>query len=99
MTKAPLQKPVITFDCSLCNVKCSHVSILNRHKNTKTHQKKTANAGNTQPKENTLVKENQVLRNLIIEQTKTYTENMNNAIEQTNDIMNKFIECYKAHWQ
>jgi hypothetical protein len=98
-SKEPIQKPVITFDCSLCNVKCSHISILNRHKNTKYHKKKAENAGNVPLKENdetTLKKENQLLRNLIIEQTKMYSENMNKAIEQTNDIVNKFIECYKA---
>ena len=99
LLKTPEQKPVITFDCSLCDVKCSHISILNRHKNTKLHKKKAENAGNTQSKESDddiLLKENQVLRNLIIEQTKTYTESMTKAIEKNNDIMNKFIECFKA---
>ena len=102
LSKAPIQKPANTFDCSLCDVKCSHISILNRHKNTKSHKKKAENAGNTQSKEtidndeNTLKQENEVLRNLIIEQTKTYTESMTKAIEKNNDIMNKFIECFKA---
>jgi hypothetical protein len=108
MLQPPLPKPAITFDCSLCHVKCSHISILNRHKNTKIHKKKAESAGNTQAKEilentiskendeNTLKQENEVLRNLIIEQTKTYTESMTKAIEKNNDIMNKFIECFKA---
>jgi hypothetical protein len=99
LLKTPEQKPVITFDCSLCDVKCSHISILNRHKNTKLHKKKAENAVNIQSKESDddiLKTENQVLRNLIIEQTKTYTESMTKAIEKNNDIMNKFIECFKA---
>jgi len=94
LAKIPDQKPALSFDCSLCDVKCSHISILNRHKNTKSHKKAAEKAGNSN--ENALAKENQELRNFIIEQAKLYTENMNKVIEQNADIMNKVIECCKT---
>ena len=98
LTKPPEQKPAITFDCSLCNVKCSHVSILNRHKNTKTHKKTAEVAGNENKNndKNSLINENNELRNFIIEQSKVYTGNINKIIAHNADIMNKVIECCKT---
>ncbi len=32
------RKTVISYDCKLCNVKCSHLSVFNRHKQTKGHK-------------------------------------------------------------
>ena len=89
------RKPAVTFECSLCSIECSHLSILNRHKNTKLHKKAAENAGN----DNSLIKENHDLRNFIIEQSKVYTENMNKILAQNADIMNKVIECCKTTTQ
>ena len=41
------------------------------------------------------MKENQELRNLIIEQAKLYAENMNNSIIQNTNVLNKALESYR----
>lgn len=44
---------------------------------------------------NRLIIDNQELRNFIIEQSKTSSENMNKIIEQNTDVVSKAIECFK----
>ena len=75
--------PTDCYDCKLCDVKCSHISVLNRHKKTKGHIKAVA-AANVPPQESMiqrLLNENQELRNFIIEQSKINTDLINKVIE------------------
>jgi predicted RNA-binding protein len=91
-----------SYNCSLCDVKCSHLSIFNRHIKTKSHIKKLEIQQKNQPSKDTVVentsalmKDNQELRNFIIEQTKLYADNMNVMLEKNSDILSKAIECCK----
>ena len=91
-----------SYDCSLCDVKCSHPSILNRHKKTKRHikwleiqQKNQPSKDNLTENTNTLMKDNLDLRNFIIEQTKLHADNINLMLEKNSDILSKAIELCK----
>jgi len=88
------RNPAVCYDCEICDVKCSHPSILNRHKTTKKHLKSSQVHEKSSRDSTTeiLMKENQELRNLIIEQAKLYAENMNNSIVQNANVLNKAIE-------
>jgi hypothetical protein len=88
------RNPAVCYDCEICDVKCSHLSILNRHKTTKKHLKSSQvhEKSSRDSATEILMKENQELRNLIIEQAKLYAENMNNSIVQNANVLNKAIE-------
>jgi hypothetical protein len=91
LARAPYLNPALTFDCSLCDVKCSHLSTLKRHNDTKSHKKAAEMAGNHKS-DNSIMKENRELRNLIIEQATLYANNMNKVLEQNAETMNKALE-------
>jgi hypothetical protein len=95
LAREPYLNPAVTFDCSLCNVKCSHFSTLKRHNDTKSHKKAAEMAGN-QKNDSSIMKENRELRNLIIEQAALYANNMNKVLEQNALTMNKALECCKT---
>jgi len=86
--------PPSKFYCEKCDVTCSHLSIFNRHKKTQKHIKTPEGANISAQNISTeiLMKENQELRNLIIEQAKLYAENMNNSIVQNANVLNKALE-------
>jgi hypothetical protein len=99
-----------TYNCELCDVKCSHLSILNRHKNTIRH-KKMLEMNKPVLDDNKLLRdfiieqakqyvanvnsENQELRNFIIEQSKQHVANINDIVEKNAEIMNKVVETCK----
>ena len=89
--------PPSKFYCEKCDVTCSHLSIFNRHKKTQKHIKtpECANFSAQNISAEILMKENQELRNLIIEQAKLYAENMNNSIIQNTNVLNKALESYR----
>jgi hypothetical protein len=74
--------PPNEYYCKSCDVKCSHLSVFNRHKKTKKHLK-TPEGANISAQD-ILLKENQELRNFIIEQSRI-----------TTDLVNKALECCK----
>ena len=74
--------PPNEYYCKSCDVKCSHLSVFNRHKKTKKHLK-TPEGANISTQD-ILLKENQELRNFIIEQSRI-----------TTDLVNKALECCK----
>jgi hypothetical protein len=69
------------YTCEICNKKYSCYSSLWSHKRK------------CSPTD--LVKENQELRNFIIEQTKLYTANMNDIVDKNAEILNKVVETCK----
>ena len=71
------------YDCKICDVKCSHSSILNRHKKTKGHIK-TAAAANVPTQDSiirNLINDNKELRNFIMEQSKLHVDLVNKVLE------------------
>jgi hypothetical protein len=93
--------PPSEYYCKSCDVRCSHLSVFNRHKKTKKHLKapEGANISAQEPITQILLKENQELRNFIIEQSKTIekvieqnAETMNKVIEKNAETLNKAIE-------
>jgi hypothetical protein len=82
-----------SYDCEICNVKCSHVSILNRHKMTARHLKQLEKQ---KPIENdTLAKENQELRNFILKQSEQHVATINEIIGKNTETLNKIVESCK----
>jgi hypothetical protein len=78
------------YDCKICHVKCSHPSILNRHKNTKKHLKSSQvhEKSSRDSATEILLKENQELRTFIIEQSKITTDLVNKALESYRPVNN-----------
>ena len=74
--------PPNEYYCKSCDVKCCHLSVFNRHKKTKKHLK-TPEGANISAQD-IFLKENQELRNFIIEQSRI-----------TTDLVNKALECCK----
>ncbi len=72
--------PPVEFYCKSCDVRCSHLSVFNRHKKTKKHLK-TPEAANISAQD-ILLKENQELRNFIIEQSRITTDLVNKALDR-----------------
>jgi hypothetical protein len=85
------------YDCKICDVKCSHLSILNRHKNTKKHLKSSQvhEKSSRDSANETLLKENQELRAFMSEQSKEYFRVLSEQRKETYEIMNKVLELSK----
>jgi hypothetical protein len=81
--KSQQKFPPDEFYCEKCDVRCCHLSVFNRHKKTKKHIK-TPEGAKISAQSSTveiLLKENNELRNFIIEQSKTNSELLSKALE------------------
>ena len=95
--------PAAEFYCDYCDVKCGHMSSMERHKKTKKHIEAAKKSGQTETKYLDMISkllldnqrtnnDNSELRNLIIEQSKT----IERVLDKNTEVVSKAIESIKS---
>jgi len=74
------------YTCDACNVKCSHLSVYNRHIKTLRHLKMTECKPLSYK-----IQENQHLCTFIVEQTKQYAETINSIVQGNAEVINQIM--------
>jgi len=96
--------PAEEFYCKYCDVKCGHMSVMERHKKTKKHIEAAKNSGQTETKYLDIItkllldnqrtnNDNNELRNLVIEQSKT----IDKVLDKNTEVISKAIESIKSN--